>query len=103
MRVWRDCLGAKFQSNMADEKGFSWAADGQDVNATSMVATFFLQLFFQLFFLCLMCFLCLGKLAKTLIMVYSPIEHSLDIFLLVFFKVSLYCMTRVFSINLGQF
>ena len=32
------------------------------------------------------CNFCLGKLAKTLIIVYSVFENLLDIFLLVFYK-----------------
>ena len=34
--------------------------------------------------------LCLGKLTETLIMVYFLFENSLDIFLLVFYKHSMY-------------
>ena len=33
---------------------------------------------------------CLGKLAKTLMMVYFLVENLLDIFLLVFYKYSVY-------------
>ena len=45
---------------------------------------------------------CLGELKKTLIMIYSFFANSLDIFLLVFYKLML-CLRKVVSFNVGQF
>ena len=45
---------------------------------------------------------CLGELKKPLIMIYSFFANSLDIFLLVFYKLML-CLRKVVSFNVGQF
>ena len=45
---------------------------------------------------------CLGELKKTLIMIDSFFANSLDIFLLVFYKLML-CLRKVVSFNVGQF
>ena len=46
--------------------------------------------------------LCLGRLAKTQIMVYSMFENALDIFLLVFYE-HFMSKKKVLIFNLGQF
>ena len=69
----------------------SWVADGQDGNRLYLEK---MKLIFQVYSFCL------GKLAKTLIMVYFFLENPLDIFLLVFYKIS--CMSKVLSYNLRQ-
>ena len=40
--------------------------------------------------------LCLGKVAKTLIMVYSIIENSFDVFLFVFYKYFMFVKSTSF-------
>ena len=45
--------------------------------------------------------LCLDELIKTLIMIYSPFGNSLDILILVFYKLIL-CLTKVVRFNVGQ-
>ena len=45
---------------------------------------------------------CLGELKKPLIMIYSFFANSLDIFLLVFYKLML-CLRKVVNSNVGQF
>ena len=60
----------------------SWAADGQDGNGLQLEkkwANFFKFVVW-----------CLGKLAKTQIMVDFPLKYSFDIFLLVFYTYFVY-------------